>query len=318
MTTSPFQPLYERLHQADGKLPKQLIQSLVRSIDQTIFEKCGEFIHRSLDEKIHTEEDVKAVIAFCPSALSQMGEFENLPIHSAARYPKSASFVPLLAQEGIRLNVGGDGDGDQANARGGLLIRNEFGMNVLQNLSYDRFHETKYLEVLVKLRELHFLEKDDIRRFNLLFHSCEKHAQARFEYLSDWDPEALSMDVNGKPLIHEIISRYRNVNHSRVVLMFSTALKYFPEKIGLLLQRDNNGKTAYDVYAAACHKNGKTKDSWRIIKQCLEKCTSQRMTEIDTTMNIYPFMHFSAGGSKNLNLVHYLLRRDPKIFDCLE
>ncbi len=141
---------------------QDLTQDLFHTLDsiaeracQDMREKAGEFLHH-LDENIHTEEQVQAVIDACPESLSYINEEGRLPIQSAVertrrvetttgseggsgsypslhRYPHAGialKFVPLLAREGQKRNVSGKG------RRGGLLTNiTGFGFNIIQFLA---------------------------------------------------------------------------------------------------------------------------------------------------------------------------------------
>jgi len=112
-----------------------------------------------------------------------------LPIFGAAwelNGRKSISFVPLLAEEGLKLNIGGEGQ------RGGLLVEDDARNNVLQQVAnafyfedsilHDAF-DSRCLDALKRLRESDLLKKEDIRQYDLLVHSCTKKAKQRFDYL---------------------------------------------------------------------------------------------------------------------------------------
>jgi len=76
-------------------------------------------------------QDRQVINAF-PSALSLLDDAGRLLIHVAACFNRPVSFVPLLAEEGVKLNVGGEGK------RGGLLVEDPnspHGFNVLQYLA---------------------------------------------------------------------------------------------------------------------------------------------------------------------------------------
>jgi len=51
---------------------------------------------------------VKTVIKTFPSSLSHVGNDGRLPIHLAAFFIQSVPFVPLLVEEGVKFEVGGE------------------------------------------------------------------------------------------------------------------------------------------------------------------------------------------------------------------
>ena len=158
-------------------------------------------------------------------------------IYSAVQSNESVQYVPLLAKQGVKHKVGGN------NARGGLLLGDG---NVLELLTYaGDSSETDvllYLDAMKKLRESKLLLKEDIRDYDLLYHTCDPDASMRFEYLAGLCPEGLKTNkYNGLPITHAIIDELQ-------IECFSTflkaALKYHPNDPGLLFQKDDEGKTA--------------------------------------------------------------------------
>ena len=64
---------------------------------------------------------------------------------------------------------------------------------MLESLSYNHTSnsDVPYLDVIKRLREMGFIEKEDIKEYNLLWDSCEEGCSKRFNYFADWDPSAL-------------------------------------------------------------------------------------------------------------------------------
>ena len=119
-----------------------------------------------------------------------------LPIQAAALRQQDrncVSFIPLLAEEGHKLNVGGEGQ------RGGLLAYYTDGLNLLQILAClsPWYYNSFCLHLLKRLRQSQLLKKEDFREYDLLFRSCKPEAEEWFKYLVDWDPEALK-DIQGR------------------------------------------------------------------------------------------------------------------------
>ena len=85
----------------------------------------GTFLH-ALARKQPNEEALKTMIDACPASLSFKDKLFNLPIHTAADDGRSIKYVPMLAREGVRYNVG------DVEGRGGLLVKNNWEMNVFQ------------------------------------------------------------------------------------------------------------------------------------------------------------------------------------------
>ena len=117
---------------------------------QEMTNDAAEFLHKKLHVKKHTEDQVRTVIKAFPAALSRLDDDEGLllPIQSAACFSLSFPFVPLLAEEGGKLKVGGEGK------RGGLLVEDPvYSVNVLQELSAFKANDAVFLDVIKNLRE---------------------------------------------------------------------------------------------------------------------------------------------------------------------
>ena len=137
----------------------------------------------------------------------------HLPICSFRRgHIESIPYIPLLAKEGVKHKVGGDG------ARGGLLLGildDEYDRNVLQALinrgtkgpTHNQvLFDNAMLNAMKELREAKLLRKEDIDEYSLLYWTCRRKCQLRFEFLLDWISEGLKVHGHeGKPIIHAII-----------------------------------------------------------------------------------------------------------------
>eukprot|EP01083_Nonionella_stella_P159679 521121_1 len=104
------------------QLKEEIREKVPKKIGAEIF---GKFFNEELDDNKHTVKQVKAIIELFPESLSQVDRIEILPIQNAAmravhRGCISVSFVPLMAREGCRLGVGGEGN------RGGLLSTGKY------------------------------------------------------------------------------------------------------------------------------------------------------------------------------------------------
>ena len=172
----------------------------------------------------------------------------HLPICSFRRgHIESIPCIPLLAKEGVKHKVGGDG------ARGGLLLGIDvYDRNVLQYLAVNRKEDSPRkeefdnasLNAMKELREAKLLRKEDIDEYSLLYWTCRRRSQLRFEFLLDWIPEGLKLHRHeGKPIIHAIIKNEKlSIKH--FATFFENALKRHPNELGLLFQKDDRGKTA--------------------------------------------------------------------------
>ena len=88
----------------------------------------GEYLH-NLHEKKPRKQALKKMIDAVPSSLSYKNEKGQLPIQKAAWTYSTIAYIPLLAIESVRHNVG------RGDKRGGLLVKKDGrSSNVLQLL----------------------------------------------------------------------------------------------------------------------------------------------------------------------------------------
>ena len=90
-------------------------------------------------------------------------------------------------------------------------------------------------------------------------------------------------------------------------LNLGASLRHYPHELGLLLLKDPIGDTPFQT---ARDKYGKKK-AWRVIQKCLDESNDHQILEQNSETNMYPFMFAAAGDTSELDLVYYLLRRNP-------
>ena len=212
------------------------LEEIVNNAMKRVSNRTGKYLHilHELDDKKPDEDTLLKIIDNVPSSLSYEDEDGWLPIQRAALNKESVHYVPLLAKEGVKHNVGGD------DARGGLLGD----LNVLGELTCIGGSETDdlSLDVMKKLRESKLLLREDIQDQDLLFYACSPDSPMRFEYFADWCPEGLKThQYNGLPLIHGIIE-YKSIELFSMFL--TTALRYYPNDLGLLFLKDDECQSA--------------------------------------------------------------------------
>ena len=216
----------------------------------------GRYLHK-LHEKRTDEKVVKKMITAFPSSLSYQDDEGCLPIHSAIYYDDGVGYIPMLAKEGVKHNVGGD-DG-----RGGLLVDSHIeptqSFNVLQVIGVltrgPSFSDARYLHVMKELRESNLLLKKDIRDFDLLRTSHIVESEMIFGYLAGWDPAALKETTNFT----------NNRNQANFSIFFKAAFKHYPQEMGLLFQKNNEGKMACECAFDKCGKKETFKAIGKII-----------------------------------------------------
>ena len=235
----------------EGKLNDQAFFNDINKFATTMMngftQATGKALHRLKTSK-PSEGTVKQMVEGIPSSLSYKDdEDQDFPVQSAMWNTHSIKYLPILAKEGIKHNVGG------IDKRGGLLVadpRDDHKRNTLQLLVHvaDASNvipcDTAYLNVMKELRNAGLLVKTDVKK--LLYPACHPATKMRFEYLAEWDPDSLiAMTPQGLPHIHSIINIDQCLQSFTMYLR--TSLKYYPQHIGCLFQKDNNGKTAIEV-----------------------------------------------------------------------
>jgi hypothetical protein len=302
---------------------KELPAEMKTKIDERVAEfwegitnDAGLFLHENLDDKKHTQEEIKTLVQCVPGSLSCIcvrhfkgvdddDDYEHqelvLPIQSTVcdyadeKSAKAVSFIPLLAEEGSKLNVGGDG------MRGGLLFVTDYTDNLLRLLvqaggdGHD--FDSVCLDVMKRLRKMDLLKKEDIKEYGLLICSMCSWAEQRFEYLVDWDPKALKeICISELPWCGVQL----NVDvHFEVA--FNAGMKYFPQHIGNLVFRYVSSSTPKD-------------EAWEMIYDCLDEADpNKRILEKNQVTNLYPFVTAAEGSRCCLDMVYYLLRKDPSV-----
>ena len=212
------------------------LKKIVNDAMNQVSDHTGEYLC-NLHEHQPDEDTLQKIIDNVPSSLSYENEDCNIPISSSLQFEESVHYVPLLAKEGVKHNVGGD------DARGGLLLGG--GHNVLEDLAFHGSHiddDPLYLDVMKKLRECKLLLREDIQDHDLLYNACSPDTPMRFEFLAGWCPEGLKThQCNGLPLIHAII---KNDSIEFLSIFLKTALRYHPNDLGLLFLKDSKGQTA--------------------------------------------------------------------------
>jgi hypothetical protein len=292
----------------EKELPAEMktkIDVRVAEFWEGIIEDAGLFLCENLDDKTHTQDEVKTLVQCVPGSLSYLNAYATdydyeqesfvLPIQSAfldKNASKSISFIPLLAEEGFKLNVGGDG------MRGGLLCENDVIYNALVECCWGRGRDfdSVCLNVMKRLREMDLLKKEDINEYRLLSFSMHVLAERRFEYLVDWDPAALKECYES--------SLGNSINNFKLAI--KAGIKYFPQDIGHL---------AFQYMAKYKHEAQQQEkdEAWKMIRDCLDEADPNKILKKNQDTNLYPFMTAAEGSRCYLDVVYYLLRKDPSV-----
>ena len=188
---------------------EKITEQFVKNFKKDIANRTGQLLHNLKTDKPE-KETLKKLINEFPSSLEYKNDKGQLPIQSTVWH--RVGYVPLLAEQGIKYNVGGN------DTRGGLLVEDPIiyeNINVLQLLVQVRDHShpmangTAHLNTMKDLRDMNLLVQDDIKDHDLLFHACGSMGKLRFEYLADWSQDGLkTYKYEGLPIFHSIIKHY--------------------------------------------------------------------------------------------------------------
>ncbi len=287
--------LIERLKAFDEdrhELPREMYHAL----NDAVLHAYQKMVYASrdligkVDDTKHTPEQIRHLIQLCPEALTQKDNYGNgmLPIQRAALHSSTdtyldkdsvqlcrhhgISFIPMLADEGIKLQVGGKG------GRGGLLVsydgscsypsdenttcacytdNNQSDFNVIQTLCVqckgdDEISVMKCFQAIKSLISSGLLHKQDVVNYDLIYLSSwsfalDNGAMRRkvndsdiFNFLVDWYPDALKIYHDGQLPIHSA-AEYNEESFRHVLRV---GMKHHPDDLGFLFARNGDGETA--------------------------------------------------------------------------
>lgn len=289
------------------------------------------FLRDDLDYEKHTENEIRTLIQSVPDTLTMKNSDGMYPIQSITWdysddgfNAKAIPFLPVLADEGAKLNVGGDG------MRGGVLIkscRDEESDCVLEELisvrqcedecsdAEKRKHiESLCLDAIKNLRELGLFEKDDIRRYNLLSKSCHPSSIDRFNYLVDWNPGALkekySFDGKWSPsLLSSVIVERESIENFEIAL--KAGLHHFPHALGFLFLKTRG--EAHTLFRKASELYGKV-ETWSVVEECFKN-----MNHKEEVFEKAPFISIAKAVNTNeLDVLYYILKHHPIVLERLK
>jgi hypothetical protein len=213
-------------------------------------------------------------------------------------------FIPLLAQEGRRLQIGA-GEGGY----GGLYSKDRsMESSVFCRLWRDG-SDARFLLILQKLHRLYLLPKDKIREMVPLNDLCNAYRDERFAYLIEMDPQWLKewRSQEGYPLVIRI-SKYfsTQLTRRRVCLAIKAGLRHFPNELGLLFQTTSENQTSFryliDMFGF--------EETWNMVKECIEEYHASLVSK-DPSTNLYPFILAATGATSEISFLYFLIRLDP-------
>ncbi|GFH49935.1 hypothetical protein CTEN210_06411 [Chaetoceros tenuissimus] len=239
--------LYFHEEWKDEECKRQILRAITEC-NREIEKAFGWSMHR-LEEHKPSVEAVQKVTKKFPSTLSnQNDEYGRIPIQAAASV--AFEYIPILAKEGIKHNVGGE------DARGGLLMTDPGSMNGwntlqrfanvggLKNATRAEYEnlDAMRVNVMKELQQSDLLQKKDIQEHGLLRYACNETAKQRFEFLVEWDPDAL-METR---FLNQPFALQKD-EASKSAILLEAGFKYFPNTGGLLFVEDGHGSTLFDT-----------------------------------------------------------------------
>ncbi len=235
------------------------LRTIIASCEKISCEnKAGEYLHQ-LHKNEPDMNKVEETIDAYPDALLYKNKAGYVPIQVAVCEPSGKRYIPLLAIEASKREIGNL-------QKGGLLLpvlKVSWRRNVLQMLVSDAgYHRPKrsiiqgqdYLgvQVLKHLRYVGLLLDEDIIQFNLIQHASWEGTLNCLNYLISIFPKTLSVaqPYNGNFPIHLSEFHITNRNTRGLTLarkiafkrLLTAGIKHFPESFGFLFQQNYEGE----------------------------------------------------------------------------
>lgn len=242
---SHFQCIQDIKEDWRDEVCREKILNVIQNTKKQLCDAFGQSLH-DLEVFRPNENTVEKVVKEFPDSITFENDKGDLPIHSTTAHEHNISslkYIPLLAREGMRHNVGGEGN------RGGLLGGNRSGSrNCLQNLVstghlFVQDKDNQSVKILKKLKEDGLLVKDDIIDQDLIYRSGGEWMVKRFKFFLEWDPNAvLNYSKDGLPLMHHFATDHFDDFKAVLEVMFEC----YPSEAGFLFQKDNAGITAFE------------------------------------------------------------------------
>jgi hypothetical protein len=315
-----------------NELAREFLSELGNDIHDMICDNNDTFEnenYRGLDSDRDTEAEIEISIRFFPDLLSiTQTETALYPIQLLAftcnddwfmSNLKAVSFIPLVVRLAIEFSLFED------ELRGGLLIKDESGYNVLEHLSFtdmvgndmERYEliDDAYLNVMIQLRHMGLFKKDDILSYDLLMNLCNESVfpRKRFQFLVEWDPTLLLIQTDeddGCLPLHRAAIMSSTIQAFQTV--FDNCIRYYPKKIGisLLFTKNNKGKTPIQI----AFRKTKLRDKvMTVIEDTIIRYSSFSENN-NTSINIVEALVMAAIDENiHLDCVYFLLRRQPDV-----
>ena len=309
----------------------QLVRSVVR-FAQLFITNVKEDIHTMLtdmrtedegydgfDSERDTEAEVETAIRCNPGVLSRRDDLFGLYPIQCRKNVKNVMAVHLFVQLAMEFNTFTNEE------RGGLLIEDTNGENVLQNLvalssdsSYDESHhrnvDTTFLAVLIRLRKSGYFLKGDIQQYELVHHVCrpEYLFEQRFRYLSEWCPSSLlRTNVN-----HELPFHWGTINICKFRVLIDAYFRFYPRWKGInaLFAIDSDNDTPFSL---ACESLTRTKVGEIVEEVLVRYTTNNGMVNITNNNNGNAMILAAIDNTIGLGGLFFVIQRHPDIMSSM-
>ncbi|GFH58465.1 hypothetical protein CTEN210_14941 [Chaetoceros tenuissimus] len=295
----------------------------VQSTKEQLAENFGKSLHRLGNFKPE-ESTIESVVKKFPDAMKIGGSKNRLPIQSCLWNKDGYKYIPLLAREGVKHNVGGEesrgglftSDPSYANGRFNILQQ---AVNVHATYGTKKEFDEDVVKMLESLKMDGLLKKEDVSEYNLIWYSSSC-CPMRFKYLVQLDPDNISSFLmEGKTFMHYLIHCLKDLCHLKSIL--KVTLELHPEQAGYLFQKDTNGQQA--AVEKAFEEYG-------------EKETMVALNEIISPAQQFPILHhalvhapkaqsifmqwfpwaYNLRDHNNRSLIQAILAAGPKVVDA--
>ncbi len=203
----------------------------------------GKYLHNLCEEEPPLHE-VKKMIDVFPEALLFKDEDGYIPIQTAAAYNGGERYVPFLAMEASRRNIGPE--------RGGLLLypADDQCCCILQLLvsmtedDRETWDDETCIQAMMDLRAANLLLDTDYTELNLIAFASGKGRMGRLHYFLDTYPEVLSIPQTCDDLPIHPSNYFYDADISVFTTILTVGMKYYPENFGFLFKHNNFGARA--------------------------------------------------------------------------
>ncbi|GFH55734.1 predicted protein [Chaetoceros tenuissimus] len=215
----------------------------------------------------------------------------------------------------------------------------------------------KVVEIFDQLKDRNMIKKQDIFDHQLMEIAAERTTLHLLKWIVDWEPNSLLMickppsllamicmeSMKDVPLMHFCLQqplsnpvRSKFIPRNYFVDILDLAFCYFPKQLGLLfleskkkylttpflilhraIEEQEEGRWKSPEEAAIPSKTRVKVKFWSIIEEALSKVNPLKYLALDKETFMFPFMLAAKGETADLNLVYYLMRKDPQVWSVV-